>query len=225
MLRLIVLLLLLANGAYLAWSQGLLRAYGLAPAPVNEPHRAGQQIRPEALQVLSPAEAKRIEAAAAAPPPPVKPPECLEAGLFDEAQAGVLRQSLEPVLPTGTWQIDPGVEPARWLVYMGKFLTTETMNRKKGELAALNVKAEALTTGSTLAYGLSLGVAETREAANAQLAALVKRGVRTARVVQERGEVRGFTLKLPAANEALRTQVEGLRTALAGHPLRSCHQP
>ncbi len=54
MLRTLVLLLLLLNGAYFAWSQGWLRFYGLSPAQQSEPQRLQQQIRPEALQLISP---------------------------------------------------------------------------------------------------------------------------------------------------------------------------
>ena len=53
MLRLFVLALILANGLYLAWSQGWLRAQGFAPAPQSEPQRMAQQIRPEALKILT----------------------------------------------------------------------------------------------------------------------------------------------------------------------------
>ncbi len=45
MLRLLVLLLLLANAGYWAWSQGLLAAYGLAPAVQTEPQRLATQAR------------------------------------------------------------------------------------------------------------------------------------------------------------------------------------
>ena len=53
MLRLLVLALLLANIGYFVWSQGLLAAYGLAPARQAEPERLAQQIRPEAMQLLA----------------------------------------------------------------------------------------------------------------------------------------------------------------------------
>lgn len=53
-MRTLVLLLLMLNGGYFAWSQGWLRFYGLAPAQQSEPQRLRQQIRPEALQLLSP---------------------------------------------------------------------------------------------------------------------------------------------------------------------------
>lgn len=53
MLRLLVLLLVLLNAAYYAWSHDLLRAYGLGPLRQVEPQRLKQQIRPEALVIES----------------------------------------------------------------------------------------------------------------------------------------------------------------------------
>jgi len=61
MLRLLVLLLLLINGTYLAWSQGLLLGLGWAPVAQTEPQRLVQQIKPEALRLLSPQELTQAE--------------------------------------------------------------------------------------------------------------------------------------------------------------------
>ena len=52
MLRLAVIVLLLANAGYYAWSQGLLKDWGFAPEEQAEPQRMNQQIRPETLQIL-----------------------------------------------------------------------------------------------------------------------------------------------------------------------------
>ena len=82
MLRLLVLLLMLANGLYFAWSEGLLRPYGFAPAQPSEPARMTQQLNPQAIRILPPDEAKKGEAMAAAQ----KPLECLQAGLFDDSE-------------------------------------------------------------------------------------------------------------------------------------------
>ncbi len=61
MLRLIFLLLILVNGLYFAWSQGLLSGLGWAPVQQSEPQRLGQQIRPEALRVLTAQELSQPE--------------------------------------------------------------------------------------------------------------------------------------------------------------------
>lgn len=54
MLRLLVLLLVLLNAGYYAWSQGMLRSYGWAPVEQSEPQRLTQQIRPEAIPSCRP---------------------------------------------------------------------------------------------------------------------------------------------------------------------------
>lgn len=218
MLRFIVLALVLANSLYFAWSQGLLLSLGFAPVQQTEPQRLGQQIRPEALRLLTAQELSSFE--------PVsrvawKPTECLQAGMFDEAQSALLRRTLEAALPAGSWVLDAAVEPARWIVYMGKFASAEALAKKRSELALLNLRFEPLTNPA-LELGLSLGGFETQAAANAALEALSQRGVRTARVVQERAEVQGTVLRMAVADDALRARLEALKPALAGKVLSPC---
>ena len=102
MLRLSVLLLVLINSLYFSWSQGLLAGLGLAPEQQTEPQRLHQQIRPEELRLLSPAELQLAEAPAPAP----RAPECLQAGPFTEAQGALLRGALTATLPRGSWILD-----------------------------------------------------------------------------------------------------------------------
>ena len=217
MLRFLVLLLVLANGTYFAWSQGLLRAYGFAPAATNEPQRMAQQVHPESLRVMTPDEVKRLEAA----PQAAKAGECLQAGLFNEADSAALRSKLEPTLPAGSWTLDGVVVPARWIVYMGKYPTAEALAKKRAELASKNVRFENVTNPA-LELGISLGGYETHVAADAALDVLARRGVRTARVVQERFEVRSVLLKITVADEAVKARLEELKPAMGGKPLRAC---
>jgi hypothetical protein len=216
MLRLAVLILLLANAAYFAWSQNLLAPWGVAPAQQSEPQRLAQQIRPQAVRVLAADEARRIEAAA----PNAKAVECLQAGPLDDAQAAALKQALEP-WPAGSWSLEPVVEPPRWIVYMGKYPSAENVSRKKAELRQLGVSFEPLADPA-LEPGLSLGGYASEAEANRQRETLAERGVRTARVLQERAEVRGQLLKLPAVDEALRPRLDELKAGLGSKSLRAC---
>ena len=218
MLRLMVLLLVLCNGVYFAWSQGLLQAYGFAPEPQTEPQRLSQQIRPEALRLLTAQELRQAEAASRGG---VRPGGCLQAGLFDEAQAALLRGALEAALPPAAWSLEEVVEPARWMVYLGKFDSVEALAKKRAELATLKLEFEVLRA-PPLQWGLSLGRFETQAAATAALEALSRRGVRTARVLQERAEVRGMLLRLPAADDTLQAQLESLKPTLAGKVVGPC---
>ena len=237
MLRLAVIVLLLANAGYYAWSQGLLKNWGFAPEEQAEPQRMNQQIRPETLQILrvnpsrnapptssqaAPAGAAAASSSASSSPSSPSAPdagECLQAGVFDERQAEALRATLAP-LPQGSWQLDPTPIPGRWMVYMGRFDDLETMDRKRAELRARKVDHDR--AGGTLEYGLSLGRFSSKEAAERELTNLANKGVRTARVLQERPDATGFTLRLPAVTDALRPQLEPLRTAMAGKTLRAC---
>ena len=237
MLRLAVIVLLLANAGYYAWSQGLLKDWGFAPEEQAEPQRMNQQIRPETLQILrvNPSRTAPSSSSQSAPsgvavassnassapssPSASDAAECLQAGVFDERQAEALRATLAP-LPQGSWQLDPTPIPGRWMVYMGRFDDLETLDRKRAELRARKVDHDR--AGGTLEYGLSLGRFSSKEAAERELTNLANKGVRTARVLQERPDATGFTLRLPAVTDALRPQLEPLRTAMAGKTLRTC---
>lgn len=218
MLRLLVLVLVLLNAAYFAWSHGMLRAYGWAPVEQSEPQRLTQQIRPEAIRILPADEGRRAEQVALTPP---KPPECLQAGLFDEAQTEAVRKALEVALPATAWSLETQVEPARWIIYMGKFPNTAAQDKKRAELEKMKLKLQPLDNAE-LQLGLSLGRYETQAQAQAELSALQKRGVRTARVVQERPEIRQSQLRIPAADEAMRPKLEEIKPALGDKSLRSC---
>jgi len=215
MLRLAVLILLLANAAYFAWSQGLLRAWGLAPAVQTEPQRLNQQIRPDAVRVLNPKESKELEAATA------KPPECLQAGLFDERQVERLQKALAGVLPSSAWSFEPVQVAGRWIVYMGPYPNAEALNKKRAELRQRNVLMEDLRN-SALEPGISLGGFDDEATANKSLSALAQRGVRTARVMKEREPEQGQRLRLPAVDPVQRTKLDEIAAEFAGKSLQVC---
>lgn len=220
MLRLTVLVLLLLNGVYFAWSQGFLAGLGFAPAQESEPQRVAQQVRPEALRLLT-AKELRSTAIEAEPRANGKPDECLQAGLFNETEGEALRSALVTSWPAGSWALEDATIPARWIVYMGKYASTEDLAKKRAQLAALNLKFEPLTNPA-LRLGLSLGGFDSKDAASEALDAFARRGVRTARVVQERAEVPGVLLRLPQVNEALRARLDELEPSLAGKSLGPC---
>nr|WP_315189370.1 SPOR domain-containing protein [uncultured Albidiferax sp.] len=225
MLRGIVLFLLLANGVYFAWSQGLLAAYGLAPDPVSEPQRLAQQLRPEMVVLVPPPGGKTAAMAVAAAPAEVAsapdgPTECLTAGVFDVERGTLLAKTLADTLPAGSWTLEPGVEPGRWMVYMGRYANTELLDRKKAELRGMRIDFDA--PPANLEPGLSLGRFSSEARANRLLADLTQRGVRTAQVVAERLETQGMRLVLPRVDAAMKAQLEALKPALGGKALRAC---
>jgi hypothetical protein len=218
MLRFLVLLLLLANGAYFAWSQGYLASFGFAPAAQTEPQRLQAQIKPDAIRLLNATEARRVETLAASPPP--KPAECLQTALLSESQASAVR-SATANLPAGSWSLDDSTQGARWIVYMGKYASPEALAVKKSELRGLSVAFETLKNAA-LEPGLSLGAFPTQSQAAEAMAQLAKRGVRTGKVVQELPERKGQILKLPVVDDALRAQLDGIKAAVGAGGLSVC---
>lgn len=218
MLRMFVLALILANGAYFAWSEGLLRAYGYAPNELGEPLRLQQQLHPENIRILSAAEFKKVETQVQSE---LAPKECLQSAPLDATQVAAVRGALDGLLDAQDWSIDSLTLPARWIIYMGKFPSPEALEKKRGEIAALNLKMEPLGNPS-LEPGLSLGGFDTEEAAQAGLERMSQRGIRTARVVKVRTEGRAEVLKVPAATEAIISRLSEVKAAWGGRALKPC---
>ena len=230
MLRLLALVLVLLNAGFIAWSQGWLADYGFAPAMQAEPQRLTQQLRPDAMRLLTAAEVRQIDGGATtaansggaqALPAPLPATECLQAGLFTDEQASPLRARLQASLPTGSWLLEPGADGGRWMVYMGKFNDSDTLATKRSELRQIGVTFEVLATPA-FGPGLSLGRFGSAADAETELGKLAQRGVRSARVVQERPDVRGQLLTLPAADAYPRSLLDGLKPQLAGKTLVAC---
>ena len=219
-LRLLALFLIVANVLYFVWSQGVLRVYGFAPQAQTEPQRLAQQIHPEAIQLLSRQQLKTAESEAQAEQ---APKECWVAGPLDDARKAALTPRLEAVAPTGAWQWETQTVPARWSVFMGKFANLEALRKKRAELDALHLSAEAVSEAAWVP-GLSLGSFETQAQATAELARLTARGGHTARVVELRPESHGNVLRLPAVDPALRDKLAAVKAELASStPLHNCN--
>ena len=255
MLRIAFALLMVANVGYYLWNHGHLAGVGLAPMAQTEPQRLEQQIRPEALTIVSNqtsnSPAPEGQPAPVAPPPPVptpstpvqaepvtpapapaptlatappvapvvkEPTTCAQTSGLDERQADGLRRALAS-RSKELWELNSVHQGGRWMVYMGKFPDADFLDRKRSELRAMNVDFDR--AGSNLEPGLSLGRFSSEEAASRHLSTLSGKGVRTARVVQERPEVTTYTLRLPKATASFKAEIEASKY-MDGKSLRSC---
>lgn len=266
MLRLVIILLVLANAGYFAWTQGALAPLGLAPVEHAEPERLQAQIKPGSLRLLngpkgdavteptpepttapapetggttatettpattettaaatetasaSSAAAVNTPATPTEPPPP--PAACWLATGFTPAQADALRSALSASgLPRERWQLSEVKLGGRWVVYMGRY-NEEQLARKKTELRGIGVAFRELS--GPLSPGLALGTYSSEAAAQQALQDVAQKGVRTARVAQERAETSAWNLRLPEVTDAQRATVTGLGSALAGKRLQRC---
>jgi len=227
MLRLIALTLFLLNLGYYAWGQGWLMAYGWGPTQQREPHRLAQQIHPEALIVLT-GKASAPQAVASTPDTEPKLAQtvaatstCWQATELDEAQADTLRPLLTTKLPPEAWALDESRLPARWMVYMGPYNQATDLAKKREQLTELKVKFFTLTN-TPQSPGFSLGVFFSEDAAKTGLQDLVKRGVRSARVLQERPASVSYQLRLPSIGAADQAVLDSIKAALPDKPLVLC---
>ncbi len=212
LLRWFVLAALLANLGYAAWSAGALAAIGLAPATERDPGRLEQQIRPNALRVLTPqaaaaaatAVAPSASAAAVVGPPlpgalvaPVAAPAsavegtagagaplaCLEIGPFDNAAAqDGAERTLAAVLPERPWVREQRPAGALYVVFVGPVLSRDAARQRREELVRLKMSFEAVELPGGEQGGYSLGKHDNEAAAQSALDALRERGLRNASV-------------------------------------------
>ncbi|QXZ08720.1 SPOR domain-containing protein [Comamonas sp. Y33R10-2] len=193
-------------------------------APVAVPEQAAKpEIKPEAKPDVPPAvqpdakveavpvAAKEVKEAKAVKE--VKEVEtCYQASGIEEVQADSIRRALASKAK-GDWELVPSHQSGRWMVYMGKFPDAEFRDRKRAELRLMNVDFDRV--GGNFEPGLSLGRFSSEDAAQRQLASLMRQGVRSARVVQERAEVTSYALRLPKATASFKSDV----MVLAGNNL------
>jgi hypothetical protein len=221
MLRLIVFLLIAANGLYFTWSAGYLSALGWSPSSAREPERMHLQIKPDALRLLSASEAKRLQSL------PQKPTECLQSEVLTQAQVQALRTHLladAALWPQASWSLESFTETGTWAIFMGPYPNEAMLDKKKQELKRLGIRFEPLHT-QALGSGLSLATSPSKAGLDQQLAALNQQGVRTAKIVSWRLPATGTVLKLPQVSDDTRPLLGAVSAFLPspdGAALRKC---
>ncbi len=219
-LRALALLLVLANLAFLAWTQGWLGAVvGLHAHGDREPERLARQFQPHGLRILPPSEAAAAMSGAALASAPPGGGACLEAGPYSLADADAAERIMQLALPAESWvRRDVGL-PGVWLVYIGPFTAAEPMQKKADVLRRLQAPFDEVRSPPELAPGLSLGRFEQRAEADKALEQLVQRGVRTARVVALSEPAPAVSLRVEHADAALRAQLAALGGEVKGQAL------
>jgi hypothetical protein len=218
MLRLLISLLLLANLGYWAWTHGWMGTWvATSPLGDRDPARLARQVDPQTVIVLPAGAASRPAVAARA-----ALPSCIEAGPFDGLQVEAAEAALFSQVPAGNWTRVRNTEPGVWIVYMGRYLDNDSLQRKQAELRRLRVNFETLQQPPELAPGLLLSRYPSRNAAEAGLDQLNTRGVRTARVVELTPPKSNYLLRIEGAEASLIEQMLGFRNAALGAGFAAC---
>lgn len=216
MLRALVVLLLLANALFFAWTERWLDPV-LGPSPrEREPERLARQVTSPTVKLLAPEAASAALAEAASAAALAAQGTCLEAGPFGDTDIAAAEQAVAE-LPAGIWHRVSVDLPGSYLVYMGRYPNREQLQKKADELRRLKLAFEEVNAPPELQGGLSLGHYDTRADADTALADAGRHGVRSARVVQLAPPRAQHRLRIERATAPVAAQVAALPgTALAG---------
>lgn len=217
MFRALIALLLLANLAFFAWTQGWLDSVvGVRSIGDREPERLQRQVRPELIRILP------ASAASAMVPVALS---CIEAGPFSDAELAAAQAAAQAQLPAGSWATVKLEQPGSWIVYMGRYANREALTKKEDELKRRSAPYEEVREPPALAPGLSLGRFEQRAAATAALEQFAQQGIRSARVVELAPASTRSLLRIERADAALSTRLATLKAEALGRGFTACAKP
>lgn len=224
-MRVLFLLLLLANVAFFAWSRFV------SPADANaDPAPLARQIEPEKMKIVPPGELPPVSArpappAPAVPPPPVAVAKCMEWGSFTLAAAPRAEKALEPLALGSRLAQRRTEEQAGWWVFIPPQAGRAGALKKAGELKALAIDEYFIVQDEgPHRWAISLGVFRTEEGAHLRLAALRAQGVRSARVGAREMTVPKVWLQVKGVDNALLARLRETARSAEGSELRECIQ-
>jgi hypothetical protein len=219
------------NAALFAYGRGYL---GHFSGNEREPQRLLNQLNADKLAIVSAEKANNASAAtaaaasAAASAAAKDTPEaqaCLEIGSFVIADARRFETQLAP-LNLGDRQSRhnlPGTEVSSYIVHMPPQGSKEGADKKAAELRTLGVTNYfIMSDNSPLRWAISLGVFKTESAAQNQLAALMKQGVRTARVTPRMSGSKLLAFQFRDVDGALKAKLEQIRGGFPNTETHTC---
>ena len=221
--RIVFFLLLLANLAFFAW------VYFGTGRVSDEPQLMEQQLNPQEIRLLTSDQvaklaAERAKQIAERPKPPRSSAiACLELGAFNPGDAPRVQQALEPLALGSRLSQRRADEVASYWVFIPPLRSRQSANLKAAELKKLGVEDFFIVQEDPkFRLAISLGVFKTEEAANARLADLRKKGVRTARVGPKETSVQKVYFAIREVPDALVTRLNDIRQGFPGIELRDC---
>ncbi len=217
-MRTLFFLLVLANVAFFAWSR-----FAGAPDAGGDPLPIGRQIEPEKLRIISPDDLPAAPVAQKPAPPPPPPVACLEWGSFTMADAPRAEQALEPLALGARLAQRRSEETVSWWVFIPPQSSRQDALKKAAELKALGISDYFIVQDdSDHRWAVSLGVFRSAEAAQARLAALRGRGVRSAQAGPRETVVARVWYQVTSVDAPLQARLRDLARQLEGSELKEC---
>jgi hypothetical protein len=225
--KLLFMLLVLANLALFAWQQGV---FGRMPEPGREPDRVNRQVEAQRIRVLVPAEVEQLkEKARPSPEAPLAglnlaaASTCVELGDFGDEAAERVRARLE-ALNLGDRRTSVPVDAPGWyLVYVPPFKTRAEVDRAAAEIRKLGVKdLLVIADNSPLRFGIALGSFRDPELAARHLADLRKRGVQGIRMSDAPATVPATRFRINGVDATLASSLTALQKEFTPSRLAPC---
>jgi len=208
-MRIVVLLLLLANLALLAYTR-------LDAATVGEGARLAEQVDPDKIKVLTPQQVASLGPAKMASLADV----CAEWGPLSDAERVKAVSELD-LLQLGKLltQRKVDVDSAFW-VNVGPFATRGAAEKRVGELRNQGVTDMSAVDAGRGQYVVSLGIFRTELAARARADALAREGVKAARVEPRQQAFSQTMLVVRDPQQAAVARLKDLQSQYPGSDLK-----
>ena len=211
-MRLLVLIVLLANVAFYVWVQYV------PESSSAEAQLMAQQINPEAIRLLS-----ASQLAVARKPEPPKLVSCVEWSGFSQDDAARAQQAVLMLSPGAKVSERKLEEITGWWVFMPPQANRQGAAQKVEELKRLGVDEYFIVQEDPkFRFAISLGIFRSEEGAQKKLEQLQGRGVRTARVAPRTTPVNRLSLQLRELQEAAQPGVIELLKDFPGTTIKDC---
>jgi hypothetical protein len=211
MMRLLVVVLLAANAAFFVWSHGWLDAVtGLPAHGGREPQRLAAQQHPERIQPLAASAVAALSQRV-----------CLELGPLDGDAALTAAQNALRGFGADA-QVRSSEQAGVWVVATIKLADPEFRARKEATYKQLRLNFEPLDGLPAEQPAFVLGRHPTEAAANAELAALDRRGLKGLRVLTLKAPMNRHTVVLPQLDGLLAGKLKASKDAAFAAGFHAC---
>lgn len=211
-MRVVVIVLLAVNALFFAWSRGWLDTVtGLPAHSGREPHRLAAQQHPERIQPLA---ASAVAALAQK--------SCLELGPLEGDAALAAAQAALRAVGAAETQLRSSEQAGVWVVATIKLADPDFRARKEATYRQLRLSIEPLEglPAEQPAYVLSRHTSQA--AAEAQIEAFGKRGLKGLRVLALKPALTRHTLVLPQADGLLSARLKASKDAALAAGFKAC---
>jgi SPOR domain len=213
-MRTLFFVLALANALFFAYAWFTSGAQAGGDAQIIH-----QQLNPEKIRLLQPAQASALMRAAE---PPKAAAVCLEWGAFTGADVARAQQALEPLALGAKLTQRTQQDVSGYWVYMPPLGSRKAAAQKASELKHLGVQDYFIVSDDTKWHdAISLGVFKTEDAAKARLEVLRAKGVRTAIVGAHETTVKTY-FEVHDADPTVVAKLNQIKQGFSGSELHAC---